>query len=56
LIATKVTDAVERVLTRFRNTELATHLPAFFRTLSGQKPLREDMEKLLDIIKRTRRP
>ena len=36
--------------------ELAAHLPAFFRTLSGQKPSREDMEKLLGIIKGTRRP
>src|SRR5262245_31264486 len=31
--------------------ELAAHLPVFFRTLSGQKPSREDLEKLLDIIK-----
>jgi transcriptional regulator with XRE-family HTH domain len=35
---------------------LAAHLPAFFRTLSGQKPSREDLEKLLGIIKGTRRP
>jgi len=56
LIAAKVADAVERVLTRFRNTELTAHLPVFFRTLSGQKPSREDMEKLLGIIKGTRRP
>jgi hypothetical protein len=35
---------------------LTAHLPAFFRTLSGQKPSREDMEKLLGIIKGTRRP
>jgi len=33
--AARVRDAVERVLTRFRDTELAAHLPAFFRTLSG---------------------
>jgi hypothetical protein len=31
-------------------------LSAFFRTLSGQKPSREDMEKLLGIIQGTRRP
>jgi transcriptional regulator with XRE-family HTH domain len=31
--------------------ELAAHLPVFFRTLSGQKPSREDLEKLLDIIR-----
>jgi hypothetical protein len=36
--------------------ELAAHLPVFFRTLSGQKPSREDMEKLLAIIKGTRQP
>jgi len=39
-----------------KDKELAAHLPAFFRTLSGQKPSREDMEKLLGIIKETRRP
>jgi transcriptional regulator with XRE-family HTH domain len=36
--------------------ELAKHLPVFFRTLSGQKPTREDLEKLLGIIKGTRKP
>ena len=36
--------------------KLAAQLPVFFRTLSGQKPSREDMEKLLAIIKGTRRP
>ena len=40
----------------FADKELAAHLPAFFRTLSGQKPSREDMEKLLGIIKGRRRP
>jgi transcriptional regulator with XRE-family HTH domain len=39
-----------------QDTELAAHLPAFFRTLSGEKPSREDMEKLLGIIQGTRRP
>lgn len=34
----------------------ASSLPAFFRTLSGQKPSREDMKKLPGIIKGTRRP
>ena len=38
------------------NPKLAAHLPAFFRTLSGQKPSREDLEKLLSIIQRTRQP
>jgi hypothetical protein len=32
------------------NGKLAAHLPAFFRTLSGQKPSREDLDKLLIII------
>ena len=35
--------------------ELAAHLPVFFRTLSGQKPSREDLEKLLEIIKGAKR-
>ena len=35
--------------------ELVAHLPAFFRTLSGQKPSREDTQRLLAIIKGTRR-
>jgi len=39
-----------------KDRELAAHLPAFFRALSGQKPSREDMEKLLGIIKGTRQP
>ena len=36
--------------------ELAKHLPVFFRTLSGQKPSREDLDKLLGIIKGARKP
>ena len=35
--------------------KLAAHLPVFFRTLSGQKPSREDLEKLLDIIEEAKR-
>jgi len=31
--------------------KLVEKLPAFFRTLSGQKPDREDLEKLLEIIR-----
>jgi hypothetical protein len=27
-------------------------LPMFFRTLSGQKPSREDLEKLMELIQR----
>ncbi len=38
------------------NEELAAHLPVFFRTLSGQKPSREDLDKLLAAIKGTRTP
>jgi transcriptional regulator with XRE-family HTH domain len=38
------------------NEELMARLPAFFRTISGQKPSREDLEKLLGIIKVTNRP
>jgi hypothetical protein len=56
LIAAKVRDAVEPVLTRFRDTDLAAHLPAFFCTLFSQKPTREHKEKLLGIITGTRRP
>jgi transcriptional regulator with XRE-family HTH domain len=36
--------------------ELAAHLPAIFRALSGPKPSRQDTERLLAIIKGTRRP
>jgi len=39
-----------------KDKELAAYLPVFFRTLSGQKPSREELEKLLEIIKGTRRP
>jgi len=38
-----------------REEKVLEHLPLFFRTLSGQKPSREDLEKLLKIIKGTRR-
>jgi len=36
--------------------KLAAHLPVFFRTLSGQKPSREDLEKLIKIIRSANRP
>jgi hypothetical protein len=39
-----------------KDQELVSQLPVFFRTLSGQKPSREDLEKLLEIINRTRHP
>jgi hypothetical protein len=37
-----------------RDEKLVEHLPLFFRTLSGQKPSREDLEKLMKLIKGTR--
>lgn len=39
-----------------KDEKLVTQLPVFFRTLSGQKPSREDLENLLEIINRARRP
>ena len=38
------------------NEELLAKLPAFFRTLSGQKPSRADLEKLLKIIRSANQP
>ena len=38
------------------NEELLARLPAFFRTISGQKPSREDLEKLMGIIQGTKQP
>ena len=31
--------------------ELAAHLPVFFRKLSGQKPSRKDLEKLIKVLR-----
>src|SRR5258707_11572492 len=39
-----------------KDETLVAQLPVFFRTLSGQKPSREDLEKLLEIINRARHP
>jgi transcriptional regulator with XRE-family HTH domain len=39
-----------------KDEKLVAQLPVFFRTLSGQKPSREDLEKLLEIIKSTHHP
>src|SRR5437667_11457966 len=36
--------------------KLVAQLPVFFRTLSGQKPSREDLEKLVELIKSANRP
>ena len=38
-----------------QHKERAAHLPAFFRVLAGQTPSREDTERLLAVIKGTRR-
>ena len=35
---------------------LVEKLPVFLRTLSGQKPSKEDLENLLEIIRRSHRP
>jgi len=39
-----------------KDEELVEKLPVFFRTLSGQKPSREDLEKLLEIIRSANQP
>ncbi|HWX22812.1 MAG TPA: helix-turn-helix transcriptional regulator [Candidatus Binatia bacterium] len=39
-----------------KDEKLVAQLPVFFRTLSGQKPSREDLEKLLEIINSARHP
>lgn len=39
-----------------KDEKLVAQLPVFFRTLSGGKPSREDLEKLLAIINRARQP
>ena len=39
-----------------KDNKLVAQLPVFFRTLSGQKPSREDLEKLLKIITSARHP
>jgi transcriptional regulator with XRE-family HTH domain len=39
-----------------KDEDLVEKLPVFFRTLSGQKPSREDLEKLLEIIRSANQP
>ena len=39
-----------------KDKKLVAQLPAFFRTLSGQKPSRDDLEKLLATIHRALHP
>jgi len=39
-----------------KDEKLVSQLPVFFRTISGQKPSREDLEKLVEIIRSANRP
>ena len=39
-----------------KDEELLGKLPVFFRTLSGQKPSREDLDKLIEIIRSANQP
>ncbi len=39
-----------------KDEELVRKLPAFFRTLSGQKPYPEDLEQLIKIIRNANEP
>ena len=38
-----------------KDEKLVAQLPLFFRTLSGQKPSREDLENLVELIKSANR-
>jgi transcriptional regulator with XRE-family HTH domain len=39
-----------------KDERLVAQLPVFFRTISGQKPSREDLEKLVELIRSANRP
>ena len=39
-----------------KDEKLVAQLPVFFRTLSGDKPSREDLEKLVELIRSVNRP
>jgi transcriptional regulator with XRE-family HTH domain len=39
-----------------KDEKLVAQLPVFFRTISGQKPSREDLEKLVELIRSVNRP
>ena len=39
-----------------KDERLVAQLPVFFRTISGQKPSREDLEKLLELVGSANRP
>ena len=38
-----------------KNEKLVSQLPAFFRTISSQKPSREDLEKLVELLRSANR-
>ncbi|MGD1083785.1 MAG: hypothetical protein ABSA47_03430 [Verrucomicrobiota bacterium] len=39
-----------------KDEKLVAQLPVFFRAISGQKPSREDLEKLVELIRSVNRP
>jgi transcriptional regulator with XRE-family HTH domain len=39
-----------------KDEKLVAQLPVFFRTISGQKPSRDDLEKLVELIRSANRP
>jgi transcriptional regulator with XRE-family HTH domain len=39
-----------------KDEKLVAQLPVFFRTLSGQKPSHEELEKLVELIRSANRP
>jgi transcriptional regulator with XRE-family HTH domain len=39
-----------------KDEKLVAQLPVFFRTISGQKPWREDLQKLVELIRSANRP
>jgi transcriptional regulator with XRE-family HTH domain len=39
-----------------KDEKLVAQLPAFFRTISGQKPSRADLERLVELIRSANRP
>jgi len=39
-----------------KDEKLVAQLPVFFRTISGQKPTPQDLQKLVELIKSAKRP
>jgi transcriptional regulator with XRE-family HTH domain len=35
------------------NETILSHMPAFFRTVRGEKPSKEDLDQIIDILKRS---